>query len=151
MLVSRMTSDAVMLSARSTSRSGAGSGTTSSSTMPTTPAGTANCATDLFFMSGPLDERSEQNDGADGRRGGGGASRARRRWDGGGGAGRHAVLAGCGAAAPQRHDEGEDPGDGGVEVLGHLLTELARRVQGAGERHVLDHRDLVLAGLRADA
>jgi hypothetical protein len=50
MLVSRMTSDAVTLTASSMSSIAAGSGTTSSRTMPTTPAGTAYWVIDRFFM-----------------------------------------------------------------------------------------------------
>ena len=76
-------------------------------------------------------------------------------WRGGragidGGAAGDAVLARGRAATAQRHDEREHAGDRGVQLRRDLLAELARGVQGAGQRDVLDHRDALLGRLLAD-
>ena len=42
-------------------------------------------------------------------------------------------------------------GDGGEELRGDLLPHLRRGVQRPGERRILDHRDPVFLGQRADA
>ena len=59
--------------------------------------------------------------------------------------------AACRAAALEPVDEDEHAGDGGVEIAGDLLAELARAVQGTGERDVADERDAGLAWLEQRA
>src|SRR5690554_2686806 len=145
-----MTSASMMFTMMSTSSTPAGTGTTSSMMMPTTPMGTANLLRFLSIVS------------SGGRRGGARSGclelavllahpggrvvhwRGIRVWHG-------VHAAGGGAACLKRHDEGEHPGDGCVQLSRDLVAELAGGVQGAGEGNVFHDRYLVGFGLLANA
>src|SRR2546425_462347 len=83
-----------------------------------------------------------------------GGAAGRRAAGGGAGSGGDGVRVAVGrqrAARAQVHDEREDLGDRGEQLGGDLLADLDALVHRAGQRDVLDERDVVLPRQLADA